>query len=135
MGISNLRNRLPSLGTLAAFEAASRLGTFTQAAAELNLTQAAVSRQIRMLEDHLGVLLFKRCRHDVILTAEGERFSARVNPALRSIGDATDSIRYGYAEDLTICSEICFAAHWLMPRLSRFQAKNEGLNLRIVTSS
>jgi len=135
VGISNLRKRLPPLGTLAAFEAAARLRTFTRAAEELNLTQAAVSRQIRLLEQDLGVQLFKRRRHDVILTYEGERFAAKVGPALQIIGDAADFLKSRYAEDLTICSEICFAAHWLMPRLSGFQLKHPQLNLRIITSS
>ena len=135
MGMPNLRNRLPPLGALAAFEAASRHQSFTRTAAELNLTQAAVSRQIRGLEAHLGVRLFERRRHDVALTAEGQRFAAEVNPALIRIGDAAESLKSGYAEELTIFSELCLAAHWLMPRLSRFHAAHADLSLRILTSN
>ena len=135
MGISSLRNRLPPLGTLAAFEAACRHRSFTRAAAELNLTQAAVSRQIRALEQHLGAQLFERRRHDVALTPEGVRFAAEINPALATIGDATVALKSGYTEELTVMSELCLAAHWLMPRLSRFQADHTNLSLRILTSS
>ena len=135
MGMSSLRNRLPPLGSLAAFEAACRHTSFTRAAAELNLTQAAISRQIRALESHLGVRLFERRRHDVALTPEGQRFAADVNPALATIGDAAVSLKSGYVEELTIFSELCLAAHWLMPRLSRFQAANPNLSLKILTSN
>ena len=69
-----------------------------------------------------------------MLTPEGIRFAAKVNPALGVISDAAVSLKSGYVEDLTICSEICFAAHWLMPRLSKFQSANKNLSLRIVTS-
>ncbi len=135
MGISSLRHRLPPLGSLAAFEAACRHRSFTRAAAELNLTQAAISRQIRALETHLGVRLFERRRHDVALTAEGQRYAAEVNPALAAIGDASVALKSGYVEELTIFSELCLAAHWLMPRLSRFQALHPNLSLKILTSN
>lgn len=134
MRMSNLRSRLPPLGTLTAFEAACRHGSFTRAAAELNLTQAAVSRQIRLLEDHLGVPLFERRRHDVALTAEGARFAAQANAGLIQIADAAAQLR-GSRFDLTICAEFCLAAHWLMPRLSQFQTAHPDLKLRIVTAS
>ena len=135
MGISSLRNRLPPLGSLAAFEAACRHQSFTRAAAELNLTQAAISRQIRALEDHLGTRLFERRRHDVALTREGERFALEVNPALTTIGDAAMALKSGYVDELVIFSELCLAAHWLMPRLSRFQATHPQLSLKVLTSN
>ncbi|NEY91784.1 LysR substrate-binding domain-containing protein [Tabrizicola oligotrophica] len=134
MRIPNLRNRLPPLGTLAAFEAACHHGSFTRAAAELNLTQAAVSRQIRSLEEHLGHALFERRRHDVVLTTAGRRFAEEVNPALNRIGKAATSLRKGQAI-VTIAVEFCLAAHWLMPRLSRFQNAHPDLQLRILTST
>jgi len=123
------------LGSLAAFEAACRHLSFTRAAIELNLTQAAISRQIRALEAHLGTRLFERRRHDVVLTTEGLRFAADVNPALAVIGDATVSLKSGYVEEVTIFTEMCLAAHCLMPRLSRFQASNSNVSLRILTSN
>jgi LysR family glycine cleavage system transcriptional activator len=129
----NLRNRLPPLGSLAAFEAACRHGSFTRAAEELNLTQAAVSRQIRALEDDLAVMLFERRRHDVALTAAGQRFAEVVNPAVLQIATAKGALQRD-ANEFTICTELCLAAHWLMPRLSRFQADHPNLCLRILTS-
>jgi LysR family glycine cleavage system transcriptional activator len=135
MVMSNLRSRLPPLGALAAFEAACRHGSFTRAARELNLTQAAVSRQIRALEQYLGVDLFERRRHDVVITPEGERFARTVNPALSAIGDATTALKSGDQAELIIFAELCLGAHWLMPRLSRFQATHPALSLNIHTSN
>ena len=135
MVMSSLRHRLPPLGSLAAFEAACRHQSFTRAATELNLTQAAISRQIRALETHLGVRLFERRRHDVALTAEGQRYATEVNPALAVIGDATVALKSGYVEELTIFSELCLAAHWLMPRLSQFQAGHPNLSVKLLTSN
>jgi len=135
MVIPNLRNRLPPLGSLASFEAASRHESFTRAATELNLTQAAVSRQILVLEKYLGVRLFERLRHNVRLTAEGERFAAKVNPALITISEVAASLKSGFVDELTIRSEFCLATHWLMPRLSRFQLMHPGLSLKVMTSN
>ena len=133
----NLRNRLPPLNSLAAFEAAARHGSFTRAAVELNLSQAAISRQIRVLEEHLGVSLFERRRHDVGLTPDGERYARTVNPAVNAIGDATAAIKVSgeSIDQVVICSEICLAAFWLVPRLSRFQALHPGLDLKLLTSN
>lgn len=135
MVIPNLRMRLPPLSSLAAFEAACRHRSFSRAASELNLTQAAVSRQIASLERHLGVPLFERRRHDVVVTAEGERFARQVNPALIAIGDAAISLKAGSSDELVIFSELCLSAHWLLPRLSRFQDQHPKLSLKILTSN
>lgn len=135
MVISNLRNRLPPLSALAAFEAASRQESFTRAAAELNLTQAAVSRQIHLLEEYLGVPLFDRRRHNVVLNADGERFAAKVNPALIAIGDAAVAIKSGAHDEFIIRTEFCLATHWLMPRLSQFQLLHPDLSIKVMTSN
>jgi LysR family glycine cleavage system transcriptional activator len=119
----------------AAFEAASRLQSFTRAAEELNLTQAAVSRQIHVLEKYLGIRLFDRRRHDVILTVDGMLFAAKVNPALIAIGDAAATLKSGVQDELTMRTEFGLATHWLMPRLSHFQLLNPGLSIRVMTSS
>jgi DNA-binding transcriptional LysR family regulator len=135
MVISNLRTRLPPLNTLAAFEAASRLGSFTRAAKELNLTQAAISRQILYLENFLGVQLFDRLRHSVVLTKAGVRFADAVNPALLNIGEAAITLKAEQSERLIIRSEFCLATHWLMPRLNRFQELRPKVILKVLTSS
>lgn len=135
MVMSSLRSRLPPLGSLAAFEAACRHKSFSRAADELNLTQAAVSRQIRALEEHLEVRLFERRRYDVALTPEGCRFAAEVNPALAMIGDVSVSLKSGFVDELTIFAEVCLAAHCLMPRLSHFQAAHADLSIKILSSN
>lgn len=133
--MADIRRRLPPLGTLPAFEAVCRLGSFTRAGEELHVTQAAISRQIKQLEQALGVRLFERRKFDVVPTAEGLIFATKVGPALGMIGDAGEEVRSGRIETLTVSSEICFASHWLIPRLSAFQAKEEGTRIRVMTSS
>lgn len=103
MSMPNLRSRLPPLGSLAAFEAACCHASFTRAAEELNLTQAPVSRQIRTLEEDLGILLFDRRRHDVALTTAGQRFAEIVNPAVLQIASAKDALPRD-ANEFTICT-------------------------------
>lgn len=83
------RRLLPSMSALSAFEAAARTGSFTAAAQELALTQGAVSRQIKALEDQLGVPLFVRRDQRVALTPAGESYAAEVREALHRVGAAT----------------------------------------------
>ena len=91
--MSQLRRQLPPLASLAPFEAAGRLASFSRAAAELNLTQAAVSRQIRSLEDSVGVRLFERKRHGVVLSPAGQDLFTEIGPALRVIAAARERAR------------------------------------------
>jgi DNA-binding transcriptional LysR family regulator len=133
----NLRQKLPPLTSLAAFEAVCKLGSITKAAKELNLTQAAVSRQIIKLEQNLGVTLFERRSHDVGLTGEGERFAQIVNPAINAIGDAAEVTRANGTESnqLVIFSEVCLAAYLIVPLMPRFQALYPQLNIKLLTSN
>ncbi len=132
-----LRRTLPPLGTLLAFDTVGRLGSFTRAAAELHLSQSAVSQQIRQLEDDLHTPLFVRRRHDVTLTRTGERFARTVGVAIRQIADASEEMRAGAAatQRLIVFTEMCFAAHWLMPRLNRFQSRYPALDVKLLTSN
>ena len=86
--MKNLRSILPPMDTLATFEAAARLQSFTRAAGELHLTQAAVSRQIRLLEENLGTPLFHRAHRAVSLTPMGKSFQSTVALALAHIANA-----------------------------------------------
>jgi LysR family transcriptional regulator, glycine cleavage system transcriptional activator len=133
----NLRKKLPPLTSLAAFEAVSRLGSFTLAARELNLTQAAVSRQIIKLENDLGVALFKRRSKDVVLTPEGERFAHTVNPAVSAIGETAQIMRASgdKTNQLTVFSEMCMAAYWLVPCMPSFQASFPDVSIKLLTSN
>lgn len=133
----SLRRKLPPLTSLAAFEAVCRLNSFTKAAHELNLTQAAISRQIIKLEEDLGVTLFERRSHDVGLTQDGERYARTINPAINAIGDATQIMKSNKAEadQLVIFSETCMAAYRIVPRMPRFQALFPHVSIKLLTSN
>ena len=86
------RGEIPSIGELTSFVAAAQHGSFTRAAGELNLTQGAISRQIRELEIHLGIRLFERIRQRVVLTDAGKTYLAQVKKALDDLADATQRV-------------------------------------------
>lgn len=133
----NLRQRLPPVTALTAFEAAARLGNFTKAAAELHLTQAAVSRQIRQLEGNIGCKLFDRRRYDVVLTEPGRQLAATVSAALQSIAETTDVVRRSGSPDneVTVFCEMALAARRLIPRLNDFNRQHPSVQLKIMTSN
>jgi len=132
-----LRSRLPPLLALAPFEAACRHASFSKAAAELSLTQAAVSRQIRLLEQHLGIALFERRRHGVVVTKAGVEFLGQVAPALNAMATAADRARHaGRAQgSLTIFSDLALAGSFIIPRLGSLKRLHPDLDFRLVTSS
>src|SRR4051812_12751695 len=86
------RRLLPTIGELVAFESAGRHGSFTRAALELNLTQSAISRQIRLLEEQIGAALFERVRQRVVLTAAGQIYLQEVTRILQRLNDATRQV-------------------------------------------
>lgn len=127
--------RLPPLNALRAFEAAGRLENIRGAAGELVVTPAAVSRQIRVLEDWLGVTLFHRTAHSVSLTPAGKAYLAAVEPHLRAIADATERISATAPESqLRVRTWTSFAG-WLVPRLPEFQRLNPGIEVQLTASS
>ncbi|WFU05544.1 LysR substrate-binding domain-containing protein (plasmid) [Rhizobium sp. CB3171] len=112
---------LPSLTALAAFEAAARHGSFTLAAAELNVTPGAVSRQIKAMEDDVGVLLFARKARGVTLTAPAEELYSALAAGFARASDVINSIRRGdKARNVTIACSDVFATMWLVPRMPDF---------------
>ena len=126
---------LPPVNALVVFEAAARRLSFTAAAAELGVSQAAVSRQIRALEDHLGVALFRRLHRAVRLTAEGERLFGAVTMGLGHISETAAALRRDQGRhQITVCTTIAFAAFWLMPRIDRFKSAHPDLELRFIAS-
>lgn len=128
------RQYLPSISLLSAFEAAARVLSFSQAARELNLTQSAVSRQIKALEDQLGVLLFNREGQKVSLTSTGEAYVQEVGEALRQIASASiaaQSNAGGGMLDLAVLPT--FGARWLAPRLSDFFSAHPGITVNFTT--
>lgn len=133
--MENLRRRLPPLDPLIAFEAAARLESFTRAAEELNLSQAAVSQQIRRLEADLGAALFIRARRRVWLTAQGRAFQHTASGALRQIAAAAEDLRSAPdAPQITVAVDHSIASLWLAPRLSAFRAAAAGADVRIIAT-
>jgi len=128
--------RLPSLNGLRAFEAAARHLSFTRAASELNVTQTAISHQIRRLELELGVRLFVRQNRALELTAEARDYLPGIRAAFNDLRLATDRLlRRGDDNVLTVSTLASFAAKWLLPRLSSFQDLHASIDVRITTST
>lgn len=128
------RRFLPPIQVLTAFEASARLGSFTAAAEELNLTQSAVSRQIKTLEELLGGDVFVRERHMVRLTVAGEAYAHEIREVLRRICGATLGFRANPSGGtLNLAILPTFGTRWLAPRLPRFVAANPGITINLVT--
>lgn len=128
------RRFLPPLSLLNAFEAAARLESFTAAADELDLTQGAVSRQIRKLEEILGSPLFHRERQKVRLTVAGESYANEVREALRRISTATLGFRANpEGGSLNLAILPMFGTRWLAHRLPSFLAENPGIAINLHT--
>lgn len=129
------RRLIPPLGCLVAFEAAARLGSFTRAAAELSLTQGAVSRQVKDLEERLGLPLFERRRQRVHLTEAGRFYAEHLRDTLARFASATaQTIAFkgrGGTLDLAILPTI--GTRWLIPRLPDFFARHRDVTIRFST--
>lgn len=127
--------RLPPLSAVRVFEAAARHQNFTQAAVELGMTQAAVSYQVRMLEERLGAPLFARIKGRVSLTEAGRRIAPLVAAAFETLEDAFSGL---VAEDqalLSISTAQTLATTWLAPRLGAFQVRHPDLAVRLSTDN
>ena len=123
---------LPSLDLLQGFEAAARTLSFTKAADELRLTQSAISRQIRGLEDSLGICLFERRPRSLMLTEEGRVLYRTVSEVLERLQETTGRLR-GIASvpQLAVSTTGGFASLWLIPRLRTFTTRHPGVDVRI----
>lgn len=127
---------IPSLTALRAFEAAARQGSFVRAADELNITPAAISQQVRLLEEQLGVLLFARRARSVSLTTVGACYARELGVALDRIAVASERVRTAdRSGTLTISTTPSFALKWLLPRLADFQTAHPELDVRLSTSN
>jgi DNA-binding transcriptional LysR family regulator len=123
---------LSSSNALFVFEAAARSGSFTRAAAELNVTQPAVSRMLARFEAYLGVKLFERAAKGAVLTEEGELLYRKIADGFRSIEAGLrelESRRMG-AETITLSVSSAFTTHWLMPRMDQFRQSFPAVDLR-----
>jgi len=134
--MSRLSRQLPPLAALLPFEAAARHESFTRAAAELHLTQAAISRQIRALEDDLGTRLFTRSHRAVRLTEAGQQLARSIGHGLETIASTADRLRSkADNDDIVLLAEIYFAMYWLIPRLPAFHASHPDIRLRVNAST
>ena len=129
--------RLPPLSAIRAFEVAARRLSFTEAAEELHVTQSAISRHIRHLEDHLGLQLFIRRHRALVLTPEGERYRAELAGIFRRLHWATELVVRSAAgqETLHVHAYTTFAMHWLIPRIHRFQAMHPGIEFQLTAAT
>ncbi|MBT4489962.1 MAG: transcriptional regulator GcvA [Rhodospirillaceae bacterium] len=127
--------RLPPLNALRAFEAAARQLSFTRAGQELHVTQAAISHQVKGLEEWLGLALFRRRGRAIVLTENGQSYHAAVREGLDILADATDRLtRRQDSGVLTVATLASFAAAWLVPRLGRFRAQHAEIDVRVAAS-
>ncbi|MBI5786638.1 MAG: LysR family transcriptional regulator [Rhodocyclales bacterium] len=130
--MDNPLRRLPSLDALKGFDAAARHLSFTRAAAELSLTQSAISRQVQTLEDQLGVRLFVRGVRKLSLTPDGELLHRAAAKALADLAEVCAGLRAGQRRPrVTVSAAISIAALWLIPRLGGFQERHPDVDVRL----
>ncbi len=128
--------RLPPLNALRVFEAAARHLSFKEAASELHITQAAVSHQIKSLEEYLGVQLFRRSARGVQLTDAARACLPKLREGFDALAAAVEMIRErGDEAELVITAPPVFTARWLMPRLADFSRREPKIELRVFGSS
>jgi LysR family glycine cleavage system transcriptional activator len=126
-----MSRRLPPLNALPDFEAAARHLSFTKAAEELNVTHGAVSRQVKSLEEYLGVPLFRRLNRALRLTNEGQRYAQSVRELLDALAETTRRLRRTKeTRGLTVSTTYSFTS-WLVPRLGRFRAAHPDIDVRL----
>lgn len=132
--MESLRRLVPSAGGLIVFEAAGRLSSFTRAAEELAMSQAAVSYAVKALEEQLGLKLFKRVHRAVELTEAGARFHADVTLGLSHIRRSAEELRTRSRDPhVTLSASMAFGSMWMLPRLPRLRDELPDIDLRIQT--
>ena len=127
------RRRLPSMTALIMLEAVLRRKSFTLAAGELGVTQAAVSRQIALLEEELGQPMFVRKHRAIEPTAACLVLGASLAQSFSNISDAIDAIKGAAQDVVTIGATVAFSSFWLLPRLADFRAQNPGIQIRVIS--
>ncbi len=130
-----MARRLPPLNALRAFEASARLGSFVSAAAELRVSAAAVSQQVRRLEQYLDTTLFQRLPRGLTLTDQGRDYLPELSAGFDLLGESTARLRAKRADGLlTITTLAAFANGWLLPRMHRFRERAPRIDLVLKTS-
>ncbi len=125
---------LPPLNSLIAFESAARNLSFTLAAEELNVTQGAISRQVKHLEEYLGKDMFLRSSRKIVLTPTGLEYYQSINQSLLDIALVTGKVKKWQGEQkITVATTNTMASLWLLPKVAEFQNEYENIDLRILT--
>ena len=134
--MNKFRKTLPPLSSLLPFEATARLGSVTRAAEELGLTQAAVSRQIKVLEDNLGTALFNRRNRAVFLTKQGRELKKSVSAALEELSVCALNLRAPQNNNtIVLFAQLCEGLYWLMPKLSSFYQRHQNIEVNVSVST
>jgi LysR family transcriptional regulator, glycine cleavage system transcriptional activator len=129
------RRSLPPLDYLIAFEAAAECTSFAGASKRLNISETAISRKVRLLEQHFGLTFFRRGHRSIELTPQGLGFLGRIRPALDAIRDAADdALRISQDRPVTLAATNSVAALWLTPRLNAFRRASPHLKIMLVSS-
>jgi LysR family glycine cleavage system transcriptional activator len=130
-----MARRLPPLNALRAFEASARLGSFVAAAAELRVSSAAVSQQVRRLEQYLDTALFQRLARGLVLTEQGRDYLPELSAGFSLLSDSTARVRAKRADGvLTLTTLAAFANGWLLPRMHRFRERAPRIDVVLRTS-
>ncbi|HCH33564.1 MAG TPA: LysR family transcriptional regulator [Oceanospirillaceae bacterium] len=130
-----LRKQLPGINGLVTFEAAARHLSFTLAANELCVSQAAVSRQVKRLEEQLGCPVFHRAQRRIELTKDGHKLFQAVTMGLGHIASVSNDIRRTQATgQITIASTLAFSSFWLMPRIRAFQQQYPDIKVHVIAT-
>lgn len=130
--MTTLRKRLPPLQNLEAFEAAARHLSFTKAANEINLSQSAVSRQIKHLEESMDVHLFTRSHKTITLTKAGRTLLSGIERCLAELRRTVETIESDKGPTVTISASMAIASFWLLPCIAEFRAKHPEIKVRVV---
>ena len=131
-----MSRRLPPLNALRAFEAAARHLSVSKAAEELHVTPAAISHQVKGLEEWLGVQLFRRLNRQILLTDAGQTCLKGLREGFDRLADTVAKVQVGTSGGpLTVTVAPSFASKWLVPRLDRFRRQHPDIDLRIDAAS
>lgn len=129
-----MKRSLPPLNAIRAFEATSRHLSATRAAAELHITPAAISHQIKILESYFETKLFKRLNRQLLLTDAGQNYALALQDIFNRLKEETKKITKHQQTSLSITVEPAFAMYWLVPRISKFKKLHPGIDLKIDAS-